>query len=59
MLALLDPSNKILSKYFSSFNNFFISFEIGSIFSIKISDSLSLNSAKFFPLNSLIDFSKS
>jgi len=56
--ALIDPSNNIVSRYFSSFSNFLISFEIGSIFSVIASDNFPLNSEKFFPLNSLIDFSK-
>ena len=58
MSALTEPSSNIVSKYFSSFNNFLISFEIGSIVPVKASDNFSLNSEKFFPLNSLIEFSK-
>ena len=55
--AFCEPSNKILSKYFASFNNLFISLEIGLIFSTNKSESFSLNSEKFFPLNSFFDCS--
>ena len=40
-MAFIDPFNKISSKYFSSFNSLLISFDIGSIFSIKTSVNLS------------------
>ena len=41
-----------------SFNSFLISIDIGFILSTKTCDKISLNSEKFFPENSLIDFSK-
>ena len=42
-MAFCWPSKSILSKYFLSWINFFISFEIGSIFSIKTCESLAKN----------------
>ena len=56
-LAFSEPSCKIPSKCFWSFNNLLISFEIGSILSTNKFVSFSLKIEKFFPLNSLIDLS--
>ena len=54
--AFCAPSFNTLSINFSSFNNLFISEDIGEIFSTTKLASFSLNSEKFFPENSLIVF---
>ena len=53
--AFSAPSFKILSIKLLSFFNLFISLDIGEIFSTTRSESLFLNSEKFFPPNSFIE----
>ena len=53
--AFSVPSNRILSKYFFSLNNFLISVDIGLILSIITCDKFFLKSEKFFPENLFID----
>ena len=57
LLAFSYPSKSIESKNLCSVNNLLISCDIGKIFSTKTCDNFSLNSEKFFPENSLMDFS--
>ena len=56
--AFSAPSFNTLSMNFSSFNNLFISKEIGVILSTTKLANFSLNSEKFFPENSLIVLSQ-